>query len=199
MIVFGCDPDYRATAWATFDTNEYSVLRAGVVVAEHKLKGSFAVAHMMEQILNSPTLPPVMDEDGVDIVVCEYPKAYPKSEVQPNNLIGLAMIAGVMFGRMRGEEGIFPHPQEWKGTISKSVHQKRILTKLGWRYTQRGKQLIPNTTIVRSWDIRPSEWTHVIDAIGLAMWGAEQIRQREAVARAAQRRRERLALPSATR
>lgn len=104
---------------------------------------------------------------------------------------------------------LFPPPQEWKGSIPKEAHQGRILKKLGWEWEVRGSKrrsqkartkpllqkhsstgyCVPKLTdaikaIPGASDLKESDWKHVVDAIGLAVWARDQWNQSQAIAEA---------------
>ena len=57
-----------------------------------------------------------------------------------------------------------PIPSEWKGTVPKAEYQKRILTAATFN-TECGFK-----------SVKQAHLSHVVDAIGLAMWGFEKFK-----------------------
>lgn len=90
-----------------------------------------------------------------------YPNT-PKSV--PNDLIDLGNSAGRMLGYLEslGVACTLPKPQAWKGTVPKSVHNKRVIEKVGGE---------PDW---KAYGIRSSDGHHFLDAIGLSIFGTRQ-------------------------
>jgi hypothetical protein len=62
----------------------------------------------------------------VDHVVIENPQVYPRSKVNPNDLMTLARMVGRYEERFAHIPTKLVAPREWKGTIVKTVMLKRI-------------------------------------------------------------------------
>lgn len=88
-----------------------------------------------------------------------------KTKVRPQDLIHLNEIAGCALGatRVLWPDALVwdPKPQQWKGTISKPVHQRRVLRQVSLTTELLG---VPGTE-----DLTPKQKGHIIDAIGLAL------------------------------
>ena len=188
MNILGIDPDFHSTAYACLEDGLPTVL--GTVKAPKKLTGLRAVTHMVSALAEIDNMP------MLDMIIVEIPRVYPKTKVQPNDLVGLAVVAGAAAAAWVGEQGPqcllrLVHPQEWKGTQPKDVHHRRICTKLGWRFTTSGKNIWPHMSARDKGQIdcnfATSEWYHVLDAIGMAMWGAKKDRLKSRVRDAARR------------
>jgi hypothetical protein len=94
---------------------------------------------------------------AVKISVVEVPRHYPGSKVPPNDLILLALHAGLLIGHPTGPRfGVFP--RTWKGTIRKEIMTRRIENCL----TESEKQKVLHLN------------HNVLDAIGLAKWAASR-------------------------
>lgn len=108
---------------------------------------------------------------SIDLVVVEAQRKYPNSPVQPNDLIQLAAVAGAAasaaLGFRRPRPRLWmPEPREWKGQQKKHPHQERILERVGLTWKQ-AKQTIGTT--------RKEDARHAVDALGLALKGAERL------------------------
>lgn len=99
---------------------------------------------------------------GAVKLIIECPRVYPRSRVNPNDLIQLAVKVGRDIARYE-QANLNPnsrivYPQEWKGTISKELCNQRILAKL----RPEERVLVPNL---------PASYLHnCIDAIGLGLF-----------------------------
>jgi hypothetical protein len=103
--------------------------------------------------------------DGCEVTI-ERPRYYPRStkRVDPNDLITLAITAGQLGCRAVdvGAHVAWVFPQEWKGSVPKDIHNRRVLGQL--RY---GETLI-YTNATKT--IPKSKHNNVIDAIGIGLW-----------------------------
>lgn len=118
----------------------------------------------------------------------EYRHAQAKGS--PNDQFKLAHAAGAAFAALSrlpaAEMGMFVVPSKWKGTVPKLPHHRRMLTKLGWKWTEAGTgknaYCVPTEFIdAPSYDlakITKTQWPEVLDAIGIALWLEEKHRGR---------------------
>lgn len=115
----------------------------------------------------------------IDKVVVENQNLYLKGKANPGNILRLGQVAGmcVMAARMCLPEAeiLMPSPQLWKGSVPKEIKHKRILASLDWSWAEtglEGKKIIPAVpdNLIGISQIPLSQWTHVIDAMGLAKW-----------------------------
>ena len=95
-----------------------------------------------------------IDHVSPDVLIVERPRVYPQGKGDPNDLITLALTAGRYLERWASAPRILtPFPHDWKGSVPKPIHNKRILSRVG---------------LVEGAD------HNMIDAIGLALWGHER-------------------------
>lgn len=118
-------------------------------------------------------LPTMMDkthktrlgEFGTTIV--EYPRVYPgtKQKAKPEDITALAYNAGVLAGsRVQYDERITTvYPNEWKGTMPKLIHHKRLA-----KNVERAAELMEGVN-------PPGMRHHVWDAVGLARYQWEKV------------------------
>jgi hypothetical protein len=94
----------------------------------------------------------------------------------PADMITLARSSGISANFLANQhigcsDLIFALPQQWKGSISKHAHQAKILTDLGQEPVVKGKgnrrYCVPKEDFL---GMNMTQYRHVIDAIGLAMW-----------------------------
>jgi hypothetical protein len=153
MIALGVDPDLHHAGVALVSAdgiNRPKVLWVGVALAPRKLK-SYAAASALDW-----PMPPQTH----DLLVVEGQKNYPHSPVRPDDLMHLAFAAGVARGHYRTPllAAKIPLPQEWKGTVPKDIAHARILSRV---------VIMPQVVEF----LEGPHKSHVIDAIGLALFG----------------------------
>lgn len=174
MIVLGCDPDLHHTGLALLRDGKPIAL--GVALAPPHLKRVDAVLGMcaaLPDALSDLFLQAGWTNRGADRVIVESQQIYyGKSNVRPDDLILLAQVAGACctLGSFLADDIRLPKPNQWKGSIPKMVKQRRILDKLGWGH------LCTKTTVKPKHcpldlKLTGTNWSHVLDAIGLAQWG----------------------------
>jgi len=142
------DPGTKATGWALFRLQR--LVAAGLYRGKH-------AAETIGQIQAAPIY-------DLDVLIVERPQVYDRHRTKgdPNALIPLAMIGGAAAGVHGWAELRAPHPNEWKGAISKEIHHPRILAEL------RPEEL----AVVEAMKGVPASLRHnVLDAIGLGLWG----------------------------
>lgn len=102
----------------------------------------------------------------VDTVVGEFPVVYPPPRTvgDPNNEVRLAaLVAGIACG-LRPSRLLLPTPSNWKGTIPKSQHHKRLA-----KAHPRAADMVADTNVLAA-DRIGDMW----DAIGLWSWYIER-------------------------
>ena len=109
----------------------------------------------------------------------------------PQNLIPLAQAAGVAFGTLNAcTYGVaYVQAHEWKGSMSKPVSHRQICRRLKWdspiamsgylcprpvHYSEVALAIY-NPDGSRG-KLLKSDWHELMDAIGIALWGAEKVR-----------------------
>lgn len=106
---------------------------------------------------------PPFNAFAFDRVVIERPKIYSASLMKgdPNDMITLALLAGLYWGQARTMNCEFVYPSDWKGQLNKVVSMNRTKKSLG-----------KNRVKVESWlkSVPESLVHNVWDAIGIAIW-----------------------------
>lgn len=111
------------------------------------------------------------DFEGVDLVVIEKPQIYVlgKSKADPNDLISLAIKVGRLAERVEritGTDADLVRPQEWKGSVPKEIHNRRVIDALS-----ADEACIAADAL----KLVPEKQRHnVIDACGLGLWAVKQ-------------------------
>lgn len=158
MRVLGIDPDLHHAGLAIVERHNLSlpsVVWAGVALAPRKLRGYEAgLALVWPEMC-----------DYFDEIVVEGQRIYPHSKADPEDIMRLAFAAGVAANQFRvAHEGATPYPTmivepaQWKGSLPKDVAHARILSRC-----------ILDANAVEA--VSGPHKSHVIDAIGIALWG----------------------------
>jgi hypothetical protein len=175
MIVLGIDPDTYNTGIALVDTSSRKVLHVAVASVDSKRVVEKRVVEMIGAIYRRLDI--MFGEDRIyghaSAAVVEGQRKYPKDNVRPQDLVHLAQVAGIAaalcvdhlhplpFGST-----MMPEPRLWKGSVPKPIHQARILKQVGLTDDLRGVRGAESLT--------KTQKGHVIDAIGLALWGGSR-------------------------
>lgn len=190
MIVLGVDPDLHSTALALAD--EHRVYAVELVQVDKKLKGEDAVIAMcegvfvrIEDFLNANaehTL--ASDELGAVVEAQQLYLGGSKSKATPEDLLNLANVTGAALAAVtiRGLRAARPLPKKWKGDVPKEIHQARVCLRYGWTFDSKSDHVEPFFAPGSAqWLTKPdgadtikplSNWKHVLDAVGLAYYGA---------------------------
>lgn len=177
MRVLGFDPDLHNSGLAIVERTpegKFVVLHAQIISVPAALKGDAAVRAMIAAL-------PLWQVDYGDLfygsAVVEGQEAYRGAQANratPDVLIRLAHVAGAA---LRLYDGEIVAPKVWKGQVPKDIKQARICSKLGWDYVKHSGWVEP--TFISSNPaanfpaIKGKQWSHVLDAIGLAIWKLE--------------------------
>lgn len=117
-----------------------------------------------------------------DALAVESQEAYRgagKNRATPDALVKLAHVAGAAareYSRLvPGRSVHMPAPKAWKGSVKKWITHRRVCEAFGWEFvrhdTKAGGWCEP---VVTFGEIKGSQWSHVLDAIGLALWALKQ-------------------------
>ena len=192
MRVLGFDPDLHNAGLAIIEdargprsVGPLLVVRLlHVVQVDKNLKGDQAVRAMVAALPHrSPhddrvIVRTVNGWDGFDYrhAIVEGQESYRgkgNGASTPDVLIRLAHVAGAA---AREYAGTIVAPKVWKGSIPKEVKQARICSRLGWTYEVRAGWVEPTGAGPAAFPhIKGKQWSHVVDAIGLALWKIEQL------------------------
>jgi len=176
MISLGIDPDlHHAGVALVRDGKKVIAVRCPTVSSNLRgAEAAVAMAQAMELVLTE-----LFQAYGApDVVAVEGQESYLGSKVKPQDLLNLALAAGVAVGIVRACWSAprieVPRPVTWKGSVPKDIHQKRILRSVGIPFATGEKPTrilrLPETDGFAG--IKPKNMIHVIDAIGLAVWGS---------------------------
>lgn len=183
FVVIGVDPDTFSTGIAMLSGRlrdreiDIRIERVAVAAAKHRQIRSRLVQLLdsiddgLCEMINS------LDQSIVpDLVVVEG-QAFRPGDPRPDDIVQLAVAQGMAagVGKIVGREVLMPLPVQWKGTVAKADHQARLLRDLG---LDAGLDEVPGAA-----PLSKVQRGHVIDAIGLARWGLEEMAKRERKAR----------------
>jgi len=171
-LFLGCDPDTKYQAYATIDLDDN--VKAWVIRSK--------TSDELVQCKSHETIVPV---DVPFLAVVEGQKIYPPKngkfdkKSNPDSMIKLARASGIACSYLAKSpqcKGIgVALPQEWKGSVQKHAHQAQTLKKLGQTPIVKGsgdnRYCVPKDNFL---DLSMTEYKHVVDAIGMAMWLRDQ-------------------------
>ena len=175
----GFDPDTHNAAWAAVGTS--GILRVGLFRGKDATEVAQTIG-AYEGFEASAAPPTVVIENQTAYLVGE-------NKATPRDLIELSFVAGAFVAHFPRSTVYRPRPAAWKGQVPKDVHQRRILDGLGLRSTVKGTgrnaYCIPDdpSHISGSQTLDPKDWKHVVDAIGLAVWGLAEAKKQAEMAR----------------
>ncbi len=169
LIYIGVDPGTRfcGVAWETDDPR--FARRAAYVVRSKALSLDLRAVDMATQIVNG--LPVRRGERPLAIACVEFPRFYgtAKSKGDPNELIDLAGVAGVVLGALSSSLRVLTeltHPRTWKGSTPKEIHNARLA-----RDFPQWVEPVERTS--------KSMQNHVWDACGLLEWIKSKTQKRK--------------------
>jgi hypothetical protein len=150
------DPGVNFTGFAFFIDGELETVTLSQRLGKSLLHDTLADhATKAIQVAHAPTR-----------AVIERPVIYPDSPARDSDQMDLSLIAGAVAGALAcvGADVVFATPREWKGTVPKKIHNKRILA------------LLPDLrSMLKTWPKGKHE--HMIDAAGLGLWAIGRRRE----------------------
>jgi len=106
----------------------------------------------------------------IESLVVEYPIVYPRGPGDPNDLLALAYVAGVLVGVLKPLSPRLVTPNRWKGNVPKKVIRLRVL---GDRAAGVEGRLSKDEVEILGDD--PSH--HIVDAVGIGLWALGRLRK----------------------
>ncbi len=175
MFILGVDPDTKNTAFALLYASALcrkgmykpTIVWTDVASVDAKRSVETRIQLMLTRLDDTignlcydlPDGPPKLS-----LAIVESQEKYPRDKVRPNDLIHLAQVAGMAAAFIAAHHEIRPYivlPRTWKGQVPKKIHQQRVLSNL----------IIGQTCDYM--DLNKTQQGHVIDAMGLAVWGLQ--------------------------
>lgn len=180
-LVIGIDPDTKSTAVAVATKHK---LLAVAVIKPSKLDENDSPAVAMARAL-ALRLPEIITDSCCCRIVIEGQQIRHGSSAPPADILQLALVAGACVGVVAwaraGVEGsiLVPLPHDWKGNTPKPINQMRTFRAFGLPAEQRSEYCVPlDSPALQSvqgyQDVTISDWKHLGDAAGLALWGARR-------------------------
>lgn len=172
----GIDPDLTTTAWAIIN-ERLEVVHTGIIA--QPTRGWPGVAKMAQAISNYE-FPAVRCK-----VAIESQQVYTSGANRTpdaDKILMLANISGQLLHHFGGD-ALLGKPVEWKGQVPKGIHHKRIFSRLGISdFKMMGKVGDPkksygvptNLGHTAHGKIKASDWKHISDALGLALYAKDQ-------------------------
>lgn len=181
----GVDPDLHSTAFAviTSDAPRLRVEAVRIARVDQKHKLLDAAALMALEIAVVGPLSMLLVHAAI-----EAPQHYGGARggtktrhANPEDLIALAVVSGAAAGfySQNAEDVELVTPSVWKGQVPKGIHQAATCARLGWTFDPKKDFVLPHQTcgikdLERDGGLRPGDWKHALDAIGLALWAMEK-------------------------
>lgn len=157
-VVVGIDPDTKATgiciasvgAGGSIRRYKFHVARAkGRLARDRRWEMAFALDQATD-----------LWPSTVDDLAIEFQATRP-GDPRPNDIMAVQAVAGIALG-VAGwivSRAWTPLPHEWKGSVPKEIHQRRILKEAGLTLDSPELAGIPR-----------GQRTHCVDALGLCLW-----------------------------
>lgn len=174
MLTLGADPDTHRPAIAIVDGNSLRWHWQGNV--SKKITGDDAVVEVARCLkdLQAPNFP-------VEIVAVEQMQVYPGQGAQGadtlgkhglDGLIRVASVGGLLLswalGNWPGARAAMPTAQDWKGQQTKTANHRQTIARLFDNDEMRTLMALP-----------ASRRSHVLDAVGIALWAQSGFQKRE--------------------
>lgn len=180
-LVIGIDPDTKSTAVAV--ATKHKLIAVGMIRPQQKLYGvagdspAVAMARALQR-----QLPAFFTLYGtISAVVVEGQQIRHGASAPPADILQLALVAGACLGVCSPDliPLLVPLPHDWKGNTPKPINQMRTFRAFGLEAEQRSEYCVPLDSpalqrVLGYQDVTASDWKHLGDAAGLALWGARR-------------------------
>ncbi len=145
------DPSLTCTGWARFLDGRLDACGIIRTYRDDTLAGRL---YSIDRAFRGVPMP--------DKLVIEWPQVYTraKSKGDPNDMLPVAAVAGIVIASLSADVVLTPRPAEWKGQVPKDVHNARVMRRLTPEERNR----------VDAAQLPKSLANNAIDAIGLGLW-----------------------------
>jgi len=182
MLAIGVDPDSKHSGWAAVQSfnGGYQIVQVGLVRAKGKLAADrrATMAKSLRSTLDLIELP-----YGPTALALEWQHLRGNSsrEKNPAAIVELNAFSGMalqgFMDRWHFDYVFTPVPKDWKGSVPKEIKLARILSHLHLRpdltYKSGYGHGLGGAMIRGAENIPKSMRSHVIDALGLAVWALD--------------------------
>jgi len=159
--IAGIDPGLRNTGYGVvnynLEDNSIWVSNCGLIKTPAKFKGIDAILYMRDELDEIASRECFQESDHI---IIEMPAAIYSAKFSSGALLPVACIAGCAFKTFDKEKIIPVYPTVWNSSRKKEKTQENIEKDLGshetWLYDD-----IPKAK---------SQFNHIIDAVGMALW-----------------------------
>ena len=151
MKILSIDPGKKMCGWAVFHGERLSDCGLARTKSECLVGGALDMA---DQIQEFP-----------DAVAIEKMRVYKSAPINPEHLINISIVSGVMAGAIMAKKSryLFPYPRDWKKNLPKEECNDKIL------------DLVPESVaIMDEKKIAKTHRNHVLDAIGIGLWAVKK-------------------------
>lgn len=174
--VIGIDPDTRHLGVCGWSRGEPGPKWVATTHLSKDVKG--AHVHMFREALRLFEEVPRFPRPLILLEVMRYRVG---ENVTPQSLIDLNFVGGTVAAAALTaypDARVIPvEPSQWKGSVKKQIHHTRLMTQLAWRHEVLKSYVRPiDPPVIRVGKIKPADWKHVLDGVGLARWGLEQLK-----------------------
>jgi hypothetical protein len=176
VLTLGVDPDTVAPGLALADRERVRKIgNPSLPPDRHE-----ALRLYIQQFIGASALMNLLAPIGT--LVVEGQEIYRGSMANANDLLKVAHIAGAALSVGGFSKKILVLPKKWKGQQPKGVSQKATLEHYiskgqAWEYRDNGPDKTP-TILAIPLDVvvvgEIQDWSEVLDAMGLALWGSKQ-------------------------
>lgn len=195
--IVGIDPDLKNTAICHWSLIEDCIEDLAVTHRKSPSKGQQAAADMAKLVRDAVCRFPHYDKQYSPLLVIEGQRVrkYGNKTVNPQSLVDLACCTGVVIGVFtqlfrRPFPVVVVEPAMWKGNVPKEIQHSRTLRALGLEPQKKTGYAVPKgigkmvegqgvriggSPVTARTKINPGDWKDLMDAIGIAKWGAETI------------------------
>lgn len=182
--VLAVDPDAKTVGVCAWKVGEPEP--SWVATTHAKSAGVMHAASLYQEVYNVTCEAESLFPELTYLVVVEAMRIRQVGESRtknPQSLVDLSFLSGLSVGAVidaTSAVSVLPvEPHYWKGGLSKVIHHKQIMAKIGWESVgmkgyARPKDIGGTTKVGK---INPGDWKHVMDGVGLARWGVMQIEQ----------------------
>lgn len=165
--ILAIDPGLEATGWAVLSDKTGTLLDCGIAQPFARVNQTQSLAEIRLKLMK------IWEErvglsKNPKILAIEMPQIYQQKFLKgdPNDLIPLAIMNGLLWATLSPSQALFPRPAVWKGQVPKVVMEQRIVSNLSLRSKK---------AFAEGLHVVPKHLRHnVYDAVGIGQWAFKQ-------------------------